>query len=123
MGRGGPPPGGPPGGGGGRGGPSAGGEGRMDGGPPPDGDKRRLEHEQMLEEAVEKAIAEAKYCREGFTLYKEDSLMTRRVIRGECKELATEEDRKMFPNKNGTPGVITIEDLDQYLSPNTSNDK
>ncbi|WNO07765.1 hypothetical protein [Teredinibacter sp. KSP-S5-2] len=90
------------------------------GGPPPGGGmdgrrapgKPKLNNNKQIEQLLNQAIAESQYCREGYILYKDGATSGRPVVRGECNEPATEQDRENFPNKGKTPGVVTIEDLD-----------
>jgi hypothetical protein len=58
--------------------------------------KSLLERREALQDAqLTQALAERKYCREGYIVLSQTSWK----IRGECNETATRADRDAFPNK------------------------
>lgn len=54
--------------------------------------------EKQIENLVEKAIETTHYCRSGFYLLGRYAGETAARIRGECRESASNKDRKTFPN-------------------------
>jgi len=58
----------------------------------PDLSSKRMQ--QMLDEVME----ESRYCRDGYVLLGRYAGETTRRLRGECKDRATEEDRRKFPD-------------------------
>ncbi|MBB6521711.1 hypothetical protein [Pseudoteredinibacter isoporae] len=49
-------------------------------------------------EAMEAKLDETEFCRDGYMVLSEQFTMARLKINGECKESATEDDKKNFPN-------------------------
>ncbi|GLP95365.1 hypothetical protein [Paraferrimonas sedimenticola] len=54
--------------------------------------------EALLDQKVTNILNFNRYCREGFTELDRLVLSDYAMVRGECNEAATEEDRKRFPN-------------------------
>lgn len=104
--------------GGGRGGPPPGGGSHgSPGGPPPGGgrggskgspkgDPREMEEKMrtMLTDRLDARIQENGYCREGFAILLQDiGMFGKSLVRAQCNELATEEDKAAFPNSEPKP--------------------
>lgn len=49
-------------------------------------------------ESMEAKLDEAEFCRDGYMILSEQFTMARLTVSGECKESATDADRKNFPN-------------------------
>jgi hypothetical protein len=78
-----------------------GGEGGKQGG----GSAGRPDRESMIKgikEKLDARLAETGYCREGYIVLGRRLDRGRSFIRGECKEGATEDDRKEFPSSGNT---------------------
>ena len=58
-------------------------------------------HRESFEAAVEDKLAETGYCREGYYVLSRHFIPGESRLRGECKELATEQDRRRFGNQPG----------------------
>ena len=76
----------------------SGGEGGMSGGGPAGWHGRESGMKEKMHEKLDARLTETGYCREGYIVLSSSIGGGRSFIRGECKEGATEDDRKKFTN-------------------------
>ncbi len=55
-------------------------------------------NEQTLRNILDQRMESSEYCRSGYLLLGRHSGPTTQMIRGECREAATDDDRRRFPN-------------------------
>ena len=69
----------------------------------PSGDDRPLDEQQVddaLRRAVQEKLNTTTYCRDGYLTLEDYEANGIARIRGECRDGASEKDRKQFPNQN-----------------------
>ncbi len=64
-------------------------------------DRQPRHSDRQLERILDAKLNERGYCREGYILLGRHSGHTAQTLRGECRELATAEDRVQFQNTIG----------------------
>lgn len=76
-------------------------------------EKMNLELLKQSEQALANIMRNNQYCREGYFVFDRDVKHGNSILRGECQELATDSDRKNYPNvKTDVVRQSTFEALD-----------
>jgi hypothetical protein len=84
--------------------------------------KKQQKNDQSLEQqaiaALELQLQKNVYCREGYTLLERQISHERTLLRGECQELATDQDRQNFPNtRSSTVKQSTYSTFEMLANP------